>query len=767
MAYGLKYWYEFNDGLYNNNAVWRIELLKKDYTGSSDRLSKDLGARPLTFQRAAESEDKRTSIIGTKATVTYIVDGEPNTPLPEEFIDTEEDTYQLFVYKDGISYFKGFLKPDAISYEWVAGKYPVTINATDYFNKMKGEKMSITQFLNVPDDPFYYHHISIFDVLNRTLFKALNYDETAVVKVMFNIRPESIPDDPDRNLFIDMFIHTDAFYTLDNGADSSYDALDKLLKALGCRIFYSDGAYWIQRIQEIGRDTFRVFELRTNNPFGPSYIVSNPRQIIPTDVKFASQAAGIDVEPAIYQQKNVYELKAINQLRNFKWDVFNAGEENPVGEFTGPNATTALGVFRFGSGTVEDPYFLTMSGGSGDPSLGETIFQNIFPANNLRAGQYVQIDLKANIFWSAGLEVQVTIIPSTGGGPTYTLDSGGKWDNISNPVITVGGDKKTRKGTLSVTSQPIPRTGDNYNLLFSIIGPRPANDPNDPLPAGQTVRNDVYPAFVRIFNNLVTSIEATITNARSFSKKGSDDDVFFTDLSDPNLSNCFYRNDGGNYIPLPLNDWINPGYEENLFDPSGIVEDLFVSNTGAITPGAGWKLIRIPVSAGDVYTFGKINISTGGYSAFYEIDGSTMTGFNGPFSTGQTVTVTAPAGSAYLIIDIKRPADTDEVYKFGTVNEGDTLMTVYHPFIGQISIDEYLGRLTLDQYNTATSKVQGRLLSNKIEFFQGLTIQQMGKKFMHMSSDYDVKSGTNNVILQECKEENTGLGTYQTISITK
>lgn len=154
----------------------------------------------------------------------------------------------------------------------------------------------------------------------------------------------------------------------------------------------------------------------------------------------------------------------------------------------------------------------------------------------------------------------------------------------------------------------------------------------------------------------------------------------------------------GNSVPTPISapNAINKKYFDdnavqesgfglvpgsNLFDPAAIISDQFISSTGAIVAGTGWQMIKIPVEAGKSYTFGRINISSGGYSAYYQANGTTMVALNGSFTAASLPkTYLAPAGAAFLYIDIKRPADAVDVYAEGTVNEGTSLLTPYEPY---------------------------------------------------------------------------------------
>jgi len=115
-------------------------------------------------------------------------------------------------------------------------------------------------------------------------------------------------------------------------------------------------------------------------------------------------------------------------------------------------------------------------------------------------------------------------------------------------------------------------------------------------------------------------------------------------------------------------------------------DGLFIASDGKKYLGAGWRLFRIPVVAGDIITFGRFAITGGGYSSFWdntEVDGAAgavgLLLYNGDHTGTTPKTVTAPAGSAWLILDAKRPADPDSNSVQITINRGGTLIDYVSP----------------------------------------------------------------------------------------
>lgn len=121
-------------------------------------------------------------------------------------------------------------------------------------------------------------------------------------------------------------------------------------------------------------------------------------------------------------------------------------------------------------------------------------------------------------------------------------------------------------------------------------------------------------------------------------------------------------------------------YSQNLANPSLIVDGAYVNSSGGLTTAAGWKHIKIPVVAGNSYTFGNFTIDSSGYYVFRTADNGQISGSNDVFqNTNLPKTVTAPASAAYLLIDIARPTNTAEQHAQLTVNEGSTLIDYVDP----------------------------------------------------------------------------------------
>lgn len=573
MAYNIVYRMEFRDSHHFTPAIWRIDLLQKDGIAPAEPIMLNYGSvEPLIIERSQTDDDKYTSVIGSKATVSYYYDGTPNCPTPETFINIEEDTWMVIIYRNGVLNWKGFIKPDNASYPWLYPPYEFSFEATDYISFMKGN------IINLDDNIlFLYDFITLGNFINRTVFHTINYDDVAV-NLLMRVKPAIIGS---ANIVSGLYVHTDAFYDFEDGPLFVYDALKKFVESIGARFFYSEGKYWIQRIADLDQSTFDLIQVTPDKLNGVDIEYTTPDRTLGStsslnDLYYLGRSQGLRIIPAVKRQKFIYKLQAYNRLLNFDWRDFNGTEFD---DWDGPNLGSGLILQQFGEGTIDDPYRNRMSG-NGDPSVGALIGQTFV----VTPGQFISIQVKAKCNYSKGLKLQMALIP-TGGGKSYYMNSGGDWvqaNTVPDPndpsqeiLLTV--DKKVRLGTLQIDSKVIPNSGGtSYTLVFNIIGPTPANDPSDPVPPGETVYNELYPAFLRIYNNSFEEINETITNSKQYSYVPEDQELFFLDAVDNGLSNCLFYDNSGTKTALPNDNW------ENLKDgsiPDRAIDEIHAYNT--------------------------------------------------------------------------------------------------------------------------------------------------------------------------------------------
>lgn len=193
------------------------------------------------------------------------------------------------------------------------------------------------------------------------------------------------------------------------------------------------------------------------------------------------------------------------------------------------------------------------------------------------------------------------------------------------------------------------------------------------------------PGGINIFENTLAdgrSIKAVIDY--SYIPVGYSVFVDRTENAEPHFvikNECFYAVDPNYALNSEAlkNDDLTLEEGSNIAYPSFIIEDKYINTTGGISSGAGWKMIGLPVTEGDVITFGRFSIATSGYSAYYN-DAGALILYNGGYTDATLPkTVTAPEGATILYIVIKRPTNSDSDYAQLTINRGSILLPYESP----------------------------------------------------------------------------------------
>lgn len=544
MAYTLTYKLTFPDIHSVAPATWEILFNKKDGP-VVDVINLTGSAEPLTIEWSNSDEDKFSPIIGSKATIGYMYQGLPGEPKPDEFIKCQEDSWLIIINRNGQLYWKGFIKPDNNNYPFLHVPFEFRMNATDYFQGMKSQYIDL-------NDPilFLYDYITLAEVINRTLFHAVVYDD-AVLRVLTTICPDVVSDSS--ALFDELYIHTDAFYDFQKGPLTVYECLTMLCQSVGMRMFYAAGSYWMQRISDLDQEQFTVYQLRPNEPVTIETVVNVVRQLGTSapqnDMYYLDRTQGIVITPALKEQEFNFKLKAINQIKNFDW---RTNTQSPFDNWEGDST----GFYqRVGIGSAEDPFRLRIT------KAAPSTFRSIWSRLQVESLQRCQFQVKGKSVNAAYTKVIAVLVERGDVAPIRWLDTSGKWQEVTGG--NVGEDeywhldynKKGDNGTITVTSEPIPviSSVSAMDVLLVIIDTEKRQGlVPDP---GSNFYGELYPVFGRIFSNTYTDIEESITNNGTFSLKPALREFFFLDTQDSSLSNTLFYDDAGTKKALPAKNW--------------------------------------------------------------------------------------------------------------------------------------------------------------------------------------------------------------------
>lgn len=528
----------FDDRL---GVSWRIDFLQKDGVITTDPLILLASDSPLKLDKQNRNEDQFSPIIKTTATISYIYRG-GSDPVPETFIDIENDVFLIEVYKNNTLEWKGFLNGDNNSYPWLPAPFSFTLTATD-FTFMDAALINLNE-----TDLFLYDYITIGDFFNRTLFYATGYSDISL-KILYNKKPSVIGSG---ELTDSLFIHTDAFYDFINGRDFVTVSLERFLNSIGARLFYASGSYWMQFLQDIGTSPQSILTITPEDLSGiisinldTDIIMGN---VAGADLVYAQKTQEVLISKALKQQSFIYNIKTINVLGNFDWHAFT-GYKPDAPWIPGDSMTFE----RFGTGSADDPYRLRTA------NQAISTFRSLQQPFTAASGNRLSIQFKV----TGNYVKEITIGVRIGENATaqYDLTASGTWGppntgTTSNIVFPLS-ISSTNNGTFEVITDPIP-VGSHTDLHVRFAEIIPA----DSVPVGETPYVDIYPVFIGIFNDEYVSYTEKVVNPKKYSLVADDVELFFMDLQQSNISNTIYYDNAGIKTPLPAKNWSGKNIDE-------------------------------------------------------------------------------------------------------------------------------------------------------------------------------------------------------------
>lgn len=518
------------------------------------------GSSPLIIDRQNNDESKFSPIIQSQVTIQYTIRPDHSTdPLPETFILIESDTWLVNIYRNETIYWKGFINPGKKTYPWIPPPYSFSLVASD-FSFTKSTAIDL-------NDPvlFLYDYITFGDFFNRTLFHSVGYDDVKL-NIVYSNSPGIIGS---ANITEGMYLHTDAFYDFSKGANTAYNAIEKIVKSLGARIFHDQGIYWLQFIEDIGNADVNIIQISPNDLVGQTMSNINATAVLGSEVTdqlvYKDLSQQIDIQQPLKSQLFDYNLKVINKIPNFDWRTDTQSPfDNWEGDVTGFYQ-------RVGTGSVEDPFRLHID----DFTLPGA--RSIWSRVPVQVNQRISVTMKARSFLTLGspssnnFEVFVNAIVmlvkagTLGGLERKFLSPSGSWESFGDLDADSYYHISSRPnsddvGTIEILSNPIPALPGvtDYEILYIILD----TGINTPPPGGSTYYSELYPVFMGIYNTPFVKYEETITTTAKYSLTAEDDELFLIDTQDAAYSNNFYYFDGANYLPLPFKDWGGKSIDE-------------------------------------------------------------------------------------------------------------------------------------------------------------------------------------------------------------
>jgi hypothetical protein len=317
MAYGLRYQTTMVP-IGTSNTVY-VDILKNNYSGSVD-----------TF-RIAESgaiisisdNDYFAPLVSTSLELRIINNFTDFFELDELF-STSDFEFKIEVYDSTYMYFEGYVPCDIVEQIFLKNG-TITLNATNNLKRLNDFQPTVF----IKRDSY-----RLMDIIHNCLsFTGLN------LPVYINCTLTESRDTIGQSLYVDKFVYSDLF--LDSDQAEEYKKCDEILtmilKSAGCKLCYWNGAWYIDRVKDLGTASKTYFRYEETSSASSSVVDVNA--VIPvannnSSLRFKDSSQTISYIPAVKQVKVTLNEKERFNLVNYYFDnilaISSAGNPNNV-----------------------------------------------------------------------------------------------------------------------------------------------------------------------------------------------------------------------------------------------------------------------------------------------------------------------------------------------------------------------------------------------------------------------------------------------------
>jgi hypothetical protein len=233
MAYGLRYTIpqELRD---NKNLVAKI--YEEGYVGSSYEYT----ATSINIQPNSADEDALACIISTQLNISFILNSEDDYTNFPDLLNFNDTKYYVELTINDIIKWRGYLFNDYVNVTFTTGIQEVNITCIDGLSFLRYNIYNPTENSN--------GLIKLLDLFNNTLYLLPSYTSTSMYMCcsyfatgMAN-RTASTDNDP----FNQSYQYRRDFIGLD-----CYSILENIMLSFGCRLFQSDGNWYVMPMNEM------------------------------------------------------------------------------------------------------------------------------------------------------------------------------------------------------------------------------------------------------------------------------------------------------------------------------------------------------------------------------------------------------------------------------------------------------------------------------------------------------------------------------------
>jgi hypothetical protein len=456
MAYGLNY--TLTQSL-RDETIQIVKIYKKDYSGAV----KTYQPTRIILQPNSSEEDPIANIISSQLDVSFIISTEDDYLKFPDLLNFDDTLYYVELVIDNVIKWKGFLFNDYINLAFTTGNQEVNIVCVDGLSLIRYNNFDTNNSINTV--------IPLINLIGECLSN-INYLVPSNLYACCSYYAEGMLDRGDGGQY-EPFAQS-SIYIRDIINVDYYTILENIVKTFGCRLFQSNGDWYI---------------LPMNNMASTVYYTKYSVTTTPTVISFGTLDNLIKIEP--YQDGNVHFIdnaqtkivrkgyQVVESIANYSY-VNNAANN---GNFKKVESGVPIGWKRelagTGIGTLvvqednEFNYYTIKKGASGfNLSTLENVVPPFFKEHYApyMDGPGATLSFEYQAF-QVGDQIGVRIElykPTAIGYVSYYLRSDSKWSNTTTIIpITAENEEIFENKSINI---PLGRVADTSPFLGIYFG---------------------------------------------------------------------------------------------------------------------------------------------------------------------------------------------------------------------------------------------------------------------------------------------------------
>jgi hypothetical protein len=458
MAYALNYTLT---QILRDSTVQIVKIYKKDYVG----LVKTYEATSVVLQPNSNEEDPIGGIISSQLNVSFLISTEDDYEKFPDLLNSDDTLYYVELLEGLNIIWKGFLFNDYINIGFTTGNQQVNIVCVDGLSLIKYNNYTTNNSINTVTP--------LIDVIG-TCLSNINYENSSNLYACCSYYAAGMQDRGDGGQY-EPFAQS-AIYIRDIIDVDFYTILDNIVKSFGCRLFQSNGDWYILPINDMASTVYYT-----------KYTISTT----PSVISFGTLDNIIDIQP--YTDGNVhfinnsqvkivrkgYQVVESNTPFTYVKNMINNGNFKKVvsGEAVGWKKTTlGTGIVTLVTNDDSEFNYYTVKKGSSSFNLSELtnvvppFFKEHYAPLIFGPGGTLSFEYQA---LAVGDKIGVRIElykPTSTGYVSYYLRNDSKWSTTSTIIdVTAAKELIYESKTINIPLGLVADTSPFLNVYFGHI----------------------------------------------------------------------------------------------------------------------------------------------------------------------------------------------------------------------------------------------------------------------------------------------------------